>query len=197
MSEEKGLTKEEMLKALEENKTMTPQEKLHATLFFHETYLVKDMADLKLDAHIEKLSEVCFHGRARLDAAVAERNKRKVKPKQGFESSPVVTNTLNIIKEKRLSRKEQLKKDLEKIYGIMGNPDAAKDAAAAVSARNMDGVVNRVQDKRSPIAESFAKNAEKKQIDNAIESILGFKPPPEETKMTPKSNYNPFKKDKS
>jgi hypothetical protein len=171
-----AMTKEEVLQSIEANERMTPQEKLHAKLFFHESYLVKDMNDLKLSAHIEELSQICFEGRARLGAATAERDKRKTKPAQGFERSlrtdETSTNAINIVKErvKRLSKKELIEKQLKELYSVAGVVEPAAEAAKAVSARNMSEVVNRVKETSTSRLNPFAKKSS--PVDDAINAIL-------------------------
>ncbi len=132
MSEEsKALSGVELLASIEANTRMTPQEKLYATLFYHETILVKDMDTLTLRAHIEELSKIAFEARARHGAADAEDKKRKksVGP-TGFERSLNIDETtldiINTIKDrqKKLTKQEKIQAGLEKL-GI-SSTDAAK-----------------------------------------------------------------------
>lgn len=131
----KGLTGEELINSIESNQSMTPQEKLHAILFYHETVLVKDMDRLTLRAHIEELSKIAFEARARYGAAKNEddlrdkEEKRSNKP-EGFSRSvhtdEATTDAINTIKErqKKLTKQEKIQAGLEKL-GI-SSTDAAK-----------------------------------------------------------------------
>lgn len=122
-TEKQGLTGEELLKAIEADERMTPQEKLHAKFFYHESILVKDMSTLELRAHIEELSKIAFEARSRHGAATAEEQKRKKISgvPSGFERSlntdETATNAINKIKERkqRLSKEEKLAEGMKKL----------------------------------------------------------------------------------
>ena len=136
-----NLSGADLLASIEANERMTPQEKLHATLFYHETILVKDMDHLTLNAHIEELSKIAFEARTRHGAATAEDDRRKKKsgPK-GFERSvntdETTTNAINTIKERqtKLTKKEQVLAGLQKLYSMAGNDSASKEASRITEA---------------------------------------------------------------
>jgi hypothetical protein len=149
MKDYKDMTEEEVINSIESNQNMTPQEKLFAQLFYHETKLVKDMDLLTLRAHREELSKIAFEARARLSAADAHEEKIKrdsnSKPK-GFERSLNVDDTtmgaINKIKERqvRLTKAEKIQAGLEKL-GI-----SSTDAAKLMSAGN---ILGQLKDKKS------------------------------------------------
>jgi hypothetical protein len=154
---------------------MTPGEELFAKFFKKHTdiMLVKNMTGLEIRKYIEEYSLVAAEARAAVYAGdTLLKDKEKNGKTQGFARDKNVdettSNAINIIKTKRLSRKEQIQKQIDELYKAAGNPDAAKDAEAAVSARNMSGVVNRVQDTRKP--NPFAKKVTRE--DEAIAAIL-------------------------
>jgi hypothetical protein len=160
-------------------KPMNPAEQRQADFFtkHREIILVKNMNKLQVLKYIEEYSIVASEGRAAVYAGHSILDEMEKKEKRegktpGFERNRNVDETtseaINIIKKKRLSRKEQVQKQIEQVFGLAGNPDAAKDAAAAVAARNLDGVVNRVQDTRKP--NPFAKKVTRE--DEAIAAIL-------------------------
>jgi len=156
-------------------KPMTPGEELFAKFFKKHTdiMLVKNMTGLEIRKYIEEYSLVAAEARAAVYAAdTLLKDTEKKTRGQGFKrdenANETTSNAINIIKTKRLSRKEQIQKQIDELYRAAGNPDAAKDAEAAVSARNMSGVVNRVQDTRKP--NPFAKKVTRE--DEAIAAIL-------------------------
>jgi hypothetical protein len=208
-NEPNGLNGEDLIKSIESNERMTPQEKLHAKLFYHETLLVKDMDTLTLRAHIEELSHIAFEARARHGAATAEEHKRAKgdKKAQGFQRSlntdPTTSDAINIIKErqKKLTKAEQLKKNLEQIYKDMGLANAAAEAEKVMSARNIAGVVKAPNSTPIPvepkgpgvISNPFARKREEQQnIQAAIDSIVNAPEP--SAPIEKKAPFNPFAK---
>jgi len=172
MSEQKGLSNEELINSIESNERMTPQEKLHAKLFYHERLLVKDMDTLTIRAHREELAKIAFEARARLTAVDAEEDDRKKlnrKDKQptGFERSlntdDKTTDAINTIK-KRVSKADKMRAGLERL-GL-----SAEHVAEVMSARNISEQVNRAQNKTkpaetkesTPVFNPFAKKEESK-----------------------------------
>lgn len=154
---------------------MTPGEELFAKFFKKHTdiMLVKNMTGLEIRKYIEEYSLVAAEARAAVYAGdTLLKDKEKNGKTQGFarnaNADETTSNAINIIKTKRLSRKEQIQKQIDELYRAAGNPDAAKDAEAAVSARNLSGVVNRVRDTRKP--NPFAKKVTRE--DEAIAAIL-------------------------
>src|ERR1700681_4053172 len=140
-----------------EAKPMTPGEELFAKFFKKHTdiMLVKNMTGLEIRKYIEEYSLVAAEARAAVYAGdTLLKDSEKKTRGQGFVKDKNVdettTNAINIIKTKRLSRKELIEKQIKELYAAAGNPDSEKDAQAAVTARNLSGVVNRVQDTRSP-----------------------------------------------
>lgn len=196
------LTGEQLLASIEANERMTPQEKLHAKLSYHETVLVKDMDDLTLSAHIEELSQIAFEARSRHGAATAEKDKRRKGSTKtlGFERNLNIdetsTNAINVIRErqKKLTKAEKVAENLRQIYKGLGAPHSVieSEVAKAMSARNMAGVVNRVQDTSKPgISNPFARKREGVQA--AIDEIVnGTKPQGAVAEKKP--IVNPFKK---
>jgi len=206
-----GLNGEDLIKSIESNERMTPQEKLHAKLFYHETLLVKDMDTLTLRAHIEELSHIAFEARARHGAAAAEEQKRAKgdKKAKGFERSlntdPTTSDAINIIKErqKKLTKAEQLKKNLEQIYKDMGLANAAAEAEKVMSARNIAGVVKAPNVTPIPTPPSdgktinnpFARKREEQQnIQAAIDSIVNGSATEPQAPAEKKALFNPFVK---
>lgn len=166
---DKGLSGEELLASIENNPRMTPQEKLHATLFYHEKVLVKDMDTLTLRAHIEELSKIAFEARSRHGAATDEEQTRKKttggKPK-GFERSLNIDETtsdaINAIKDrqKKLTKAEKVQEGLKKLYELSGATNSDKEAARVMSAQT---IILQVKEK---IAEKKTETSEVKQIFN-------------------------------
>ncbi len=163
----KDMTEKEVMDSIDLNVNMTPQEKLFAKLFYHETILVKDMDILTLRAHREELSKIAFEARARLSAADAIEEKLKKekngKGPRGFERSlnidETATNAINTIKErqKRLSKQEKIQAGLEKL-GI-----SSTDAAKLMSAGT---ILGRIKQKA---AETKIEAGEAKQVFNPFE----------------------------
>src|SRR5260370_16188104 len=140
MSKE-GLSGEELLAEIEANTRMTPQEKLHARFFYHETILVKDMDRLTLRAHIEDLSKIAFEARSRHGAAVNEdkrRDKSSDQKGQGFSRSlnidEVTSDAINAIKErqKKLTGKEKMLAGIVDLY-VKGGMTRTEAEALATS----------------------------------------------------------------
>lgn len=107
---------------------MTPAEELYAEFFRHEsTTVVKDMDDLVLLAHIEKLSHIALEAKARVHAAKHERDER-VKKKAGSRLAKLkasddeisTSDAINNIKARgeKISKQEKLIAQLMKLPGI-------------------------------------------------------------------------------
>ena len=158
------------------DKAMTPGEELFANFFKKHTdiVLVKNMSILEMRKYREDYSIVAAEAKAAIYAVSQLIDKAEKTSKgrngQGFKedtkNTDVKTDAINIIK-KRLSKKEQIQKQIEELYRDFGNPDAAKDAAKAVSATNISEVV-KVKNTINPFAKP-KKTAEQE----AIEAFLG------------------------
>ena len=162
-------------------KPMTPQEELFAKFFKKHTdiMLVKDMTLLQIQQYMESYSEVALEAKAAVYAAnqLAGDKKKKNKKEAGFESEPNKTQTdaINVIKQKKLSRKELIEKQLKELYakqeevtGQKIGEGAAKEAAKVVSARNMLTVVeNKVKNESR-----FSFTKKPTAADDAIKAIL-------------------------
>ena len=170
MSEEKGLSGEELLDSIESNERMTPQEKLFAKLFYHETMLVKDMDTLTLRAHIEDLSKIAFEARARHGAATTEDGRRKNKDNKpkGFERSlntdETTTNAINTIKDrqKRLTKQEKIQAGLEKL-GISSTHAVELLQAGTILVRLKNKTPEEIEAMRPKIGEPVFNPFEKKE----------------------------------
>lgn len=185
---------------------MTPQEELFAKLFNGEVKIAQAKTLLERNALREEACQIIFHAKVTVQA-VDHVNEEEKKAKRkvngpGFESEKTTTesNAINVIR-KRMSRKELIEKQIKELYAAAGNPDADKDANKAVSARNMSGVVNRVQNTAKP--NPFAKKITKEQeainaILNGGEAKLLIKPQVTVTEAIPESAKpaykNPFAK---
>ena len=175
-NEKSELTGEELIMSIESNARMTPQEKLHAILFYHEKVFVKDMDILQLRAHREELAKIAFEARARLTAVDDEEEDRKRKKNNkdkspsGFERSlntdETTTSAINAIKDrqKRLTKTERIQEGLKKLYELAGSTDGAKEAARVTSATAIIAEVQRKAEEKKvslepakPIFNPFAK----------------------------------------
>lgn len=161
-------------------KPMTPAEQRQADFFtkHREIILVKNMDKLAVLKYIEEYSQVASEGRAAVYAGHSILDEMEKKEKRegktpGFARDKNVdettSNAINIIKTKKLSRKELIEKQIRELYQASGNPDAEKDASKAVTARNLDTVLkNKVQNTAKP--NPFAKKVTRE--DEAIAAIL-------------------------
>ena len=150
------------------DKAMNPEGELFANFFKKHTdiVLVKNMSILEMRKYREDYSIVAAEAKAAIYAVsqLIDKAEKDGKKSQGFKEpdSNVKSDAINIIK-KRLSKKEQLQKKIEQLYRDFGNPDAAKDAAKAVSATNISEVV-KVKNTINPFAKP-KKTAEQEAIE--------------------------------
>lgn len=171
MSEQKDLIGAELLESIQNDTRMTPQEKLHATFFYHEKVLVKDMDTLTLRAHREELMKIAFEARSRITAIDDEENDRKKssQPKgpKGFERSintdETTTDAINAIKDrqKRMSKAEKIQASLEKL-GI-----SSADAEKLMSAGTILGRIQKVKSETN--TEINSEKEESKPVFNPFE----------------------------
>lgn len=154
-----NMNEKELFEHIDSNQNMTPQEKLHAKLFYHEKVLVKDMDTLTLRAHIEELSKIAFEARARYHAAKDEddtRTKQKNKDGKptGFERSvnadESTTDAINVIKErqKKLTKSEKVQAGLQAMYELSGMSRAEAEAEASKT-MSAGAILARLKDKNS------------------------------------------------
>ena len=175
---------------------MTPGEELFANFFKKHTdiMLVKNMTLLDMRKYREEYSIVASEAKAAVYAAsqLIDKEEKKGRKGQGFKedgNTDVKSNAINIIK-KRMSKKEIIQKQIEELYRDFGNPDAAKDAARAVSATNISEVV-KVKNTINPFAKP-TKSAEQIKIDEAIAAFLS----PEPAKLIMKESDKPTQQPK-
>ena len=159
------------------DKPVTPQEELFAQFFKKHTdiLLVKDMTLLQMQEYAEKYSKAALEGKAAVYAAnqLIDGKKKSAKRQPGFEPSINQTEreAINKIKEKKLSKKEIVEKQLKELYGAVETmtgqkvgEGAAKEAAKNVSAEIIQTVVegkSRFAFRKKPTA-----------ADDAIRAIL-------------------------
>jgi len=198
----KVLTGEELLAHIEADKRMTPQEKLHAKLFYHETVLVKDMDTLTLRAHREELAQIAFEARARLTAVDAEENNRKKLARgdrpTGFEKSintdETTTNAINKIKERKakMSSTEKIQAGLQALFekSGMSKEDAEKLANSQMSAGT---ILSKLKDK---VSKDIIKEEQTRSPLSQSDGFVINKKPSElsKTDEAPKAFFNPFEK---
>jgi hypothetical protein len=187
---------------------MTPQEEYFQKLFNGEVKIALAKTPLERKALREEACQIILHAKVTVQAVDhVDNEERKTRTtRQGLERDKNVdettSNAVNIIK-KRMSKKEQIQKQLEELYTKAGSSDAVAEAAKATSARSLLGVLNRVQDTRS--VNPFAKKAS--PVDDAIAAILSGETakliiseqtqPQASTKLdtpTPTPKLNPFKR---
>jgi hypothetical protein len=116
---------------------MTPEEQLFADLFNHEIMFVKDMSDLELEAHREKLVKTAKEARVKLtavDAVKKDRAKAKNGKSTGFERSvsidEISSDAINSIN----ARKQKLTKIEKTIEGLVNLGMSREDAEKMCSA---------------------------------------------------------------
>lgn len=97
---------------------------LHKKFFNAESIIVSQMDDDAIEKHRKLLSDICFEGKAKLNATEAEIRKRKAKlsPNQrdwlvSSEDSEAVSDALNRVKErqKRMSKADKLKEAMQSL----------------------------------------------------------------------------------
>jgi hypothetical protein len=170
------------------DKPMTPQEELFAKFFQKHTdiMLVKNMGILEIQKYIEDYSKVALEGKAAVYAGtqLLNENKKRSKHEPGFQPSVNATQTeaINIIRQKKLSKKELVEKQLKELYakveettGQKVGAGAAAEAAKAVSARNMLSVVENKAKNES----RFSFKKKNTAVDDALKAILN----PESAKL--------------
>ena len=159
------------------DKPVTPQEELFAQFFKKHTdiLLVKDMTLLQMQEYAEKYSKAALEGKAAVYAAnqLIDGKKKSAKKEAGFsrDTNQTQTDAINVIKQKKLSKKELVEKQLKELYGAVETmtgqkvgEGAAKEAAKNVSAEIIQTVVegkSRFAFRKKPTA-----------ADDAIQAIL-------------------------
>ena len=170
------------------DKPMTPQEELFAKFFKKHTeiMLVKNMNQLEIQQYIESYSEVAAEAKAAVYAGdqLLKDKKKQSKREAGFapETNKTQTDAINIIKQKKLSKKEIVDKQIRELYGLVetktgqkvgtSGEGAAKAAEKAMSARNMLTVVENKAQNNSRF--SFKKALT--PAEEAIQAILNPSP---------------------
>lgn len=118
---------------------MTPQEEKYKSFFNQYSLQVKDLSDIDLEAFIEEMKEICFGGKAALDAASQEKRERKQKNKassgfiQSLEVDNIATDAINKIR----NRQQKLSKLERAVEGMVKSGIPRADAERLVSARNV------------------------------------------------------------
>lgn len=154
-----------------ENRNMTPQEELFAEFFNHEANdVVKNMDNLTLEAHIEKLAAIAFEARARFQAADTEKKRRKKDGKPvGFQTSlqmdDISSEAINAVKNRqtKLTKGEKFIASMAKLGITEG--DAQKLMSAGTILAHVKQKAGEVT--ISPIVNPFSKE-KKEDIDNAL-----------------------------
>ena len=117
---------------------MTPQEEKYKAFFNQYSLQVKDLSDIDLEAFIEEMKEICFGGKAALDAATQEKRERKKKTSpKAFQVSLTIDNIATDAINKIKNREQKLSKLDKAVEGMVKAGIPRAEAERLVSARNI------------------------------------------------------------